>query len=257
MKTRLLFSLLGAALLAAPVFAPPALAQSELTTDDYKKSWVGVAALKTIEKKEKTREMLAAYPVFLRARPVAQVAQTFLKNDAVRSFNDFEKESRGTAKDLGLSDGMKYSFELTPTLELNRPRLLSITMMVAQFTGGAHGIYGTSGYVFGFPRGATKPRVLKLADFFANDNGARKRVNELLMAKLRATKGKEQEATWTLDDTVKAVTNDQMENFIAQSDGLKWFFGPYAMGPYAVGEFEVKLSARELGPTFRAGMLRG
>jgi hypothetical protein len=41
--------------------------------------------------------------------------------------------------------------------------------------------------------------------------------------KLRATKGKDQEATWTLDGTVKGVDTKQMENFVVTRDGLRWF----------------------------------
>lgn len=253
MKTRIFLALLGATTLLAPVtFAQ----QDEGTTDEYKKTWTGVASLKTIQKKDKTRDLLAVYPVFGGSRGVAQVAGLALKNEAIRDFNAFEKESRGTADDLGLHDGMKYEFEFKPSLVRNRPQLISATTLFYKFMGGAHGGYGTTGYVFGYPRGAERARQLHMSDFFSNGNAAKKRVNNLLMAKLRATKGKEQEASWVLDGEVKAVTNDQMENFVAESNGLRWFFAPYAMGPFSSGEFEIKLTSRELGPTFRAGMLR-
>lgn len=125
-----------------------------------------------------------------------------------------------------------------------------------EYTGGAHGVGATSGTNFGTPVGATRPRELKLADFFTDGVAASRRINDLLMAKLRATKGTEQEASFVLDGSVKWVDKESRENFVAEKDGLRWFFGPYEMGPYAVGEFEVKLSARELGPQFRASLLR-
>ncbi len=253
MKTRIFLALLS----ASPIVVPAVFAQeSEGTTDSYKKTWAGVASLKTLEKKEKTRELIAVYPVFNGARPVAQVAESVLKKNAMNDFNGFEKDSRADAQALGLQGEMKYVFELKPSLVLNRPRLISTTSLFYQFTGGAHGIYGTTGQVFGYPHGSAKPRQLKFADFFSDVALARKRVNNLLMAKLRATKGREQEATWVVQGEVKFVTNDQMENFVAEKDGLRWFFWPYVMGPYVVGELEVKLSTRELGPNFRAAMLR-
>ena len=255
MKTRLLFALLGAAIVVAPL-SPVAFAQGEDTTNDYKRTWAGVATLKTLRKTGKTRELSAAYPVFGDSRPVAQVAGLVLKQEAVRGFNGFEKDSRGTAKQLDLHDGMKYAFELKPSLVLNRPHLISATTLFYQFTGGAHGLYGTTGYVFGFPNGAAKPRQLHLADFFTDGAAAKKRVNDLLMAKLRATKGKEQTADWVLDGEMKSVDQTLLENFVADKDGLTWYFGTYAMGSYAVGEFEVPLTRSELGPNFRASLLR-
>ena len=254
MKTRIFLALLGALTLSAPAFAQ----RDEGMTDTYKKSWAGVATLWALTKKESTRELSAIYPVFGGSRPVAQVAGLVLKREAERGFNAFEKESRGTAEQLGVvNPDMKYNYEWAPTLVLDRPRLIAVTTMFYQYTAGAHGGYGTTGYVFGTPISAERPRRLRFADFFSDGNQARARVNRLLMHKLRATKGKESEASWTLDGTVKAVTPAQMENFVAQKDGLTWFFGPYAMGPYSSGEFEIKLSTRELGPRFRAGLLGG
>lgn len=257
MKTRTVPTLLASAIVAAASFSSIAFAQSEDTTNAYKKTWSGVASLQTLQLKQKTRNLLAVYPVFGRQRPVAKVAGSVLKKEAIDSYNGFEKDSRGTAEKLGLHDDMKYEFEIKPSLEYNRPRLISATTMFYQYEGGAHGIYGTSGYVFGYPAKSGAPRQLHLADFFTTDIATtRKGINSLLMAKLRATKGKEQEAMWVFDGTVKSVTNDQMENFIAEKDGLRWYFGPYAVGPYANGEYEVKITTRELGPTFRASMLR-
>ncbi len=215
-----------------------------------------MASLKTLKRNDKTRNLLAVYPVFGGSRRVAQVAGLVLKNDALERFNAFETQSRGTAEELGLRGGLKYDFEWKPSLVLNRPRLISATSLSYTFTGGAHGMYFTSGYVFGYPGGSAKPRQLRLADFFSDGNAARKRVNDLLMKKLRATKGKEQEAMWVLDGEVKSVTSAQMENFVVEPTGLKWFFPPYDMGPFANGEYEVTIPTRELGPKFRASLLK-
>ncbi|BCM90105.1 hypothetical protein IAD21_01956 [Abditibacteriota bacterium] len=256
MKTRLFLALLGASAVTLPTFSSLALAKDGELEDNYSKTWKGVATLRTLSKNEKTREMKASYPVFSGLRSVAQVAGLVLKKDAINGFNAFAKDSKGTAQQLGLHDGMKYQYDFEPSLVLNRPRFISATTMFYSFTAGAHGIYGTSGYVFGYPKGATRPRQLHLADFFTDGAASKRRIDTLLIAKLRATKGQDQEATWIVDGETKTLTNDLLENFVAESDGLKWYFGPYAVGPYAAGEFEVKLTARELGPKFRAAMMR-
>ncbi len=115
---------------------------------------------------------------------------------------------------------------------------------------------GTFAYNFGTAAGQTKPRQLKLADFFTDGAAASKRVNDLLMAKLRATRGRDQEASWVIEGEVKAIDKASLQNFVAEKDGLRWFFAPYEMGPYSSGQFEVKLSARELGPKFRASLMK-
>lgn len=258
MKTRLLFALFYAAPLAASLAFPVAFAQDEgASSKQLLQSWRGVARLQTLHLKQKTRDISAVYPVFLDSRRVARVAESVIKRDATRNFNSFEKQSRGSAENLGLHDGMSYASEFTPSLVLNAPRLISVAVMGYEFQGGAHGMYGTSGYVFGFPRGSNAPRQLQMADFFADGNRAGARVNRLLMNKLRATKGREQSADFVIDGTVKTLDRAQLENFVVLRDGsLKWFFAPYSVASYADGEFEVSLSPRELGPTFRAIRIR-
>jgi hypothetical protein len=256
MKNRLLA--LFCALPLAASLSPVAFAQNESTSSkQLLQTWRGAARLETLHLKQKTREISAVYPVFLDSRRVARVAESVIKRDASRDFRAFEKGSRGSAKDLGLMSGMSYASEFTPALVLNAPRLVSVAVMGYEFQGGAHGMYGTSGYVFGFPRGSNAPRQLRLADFFTDGSAAKARVNRLLMNHLRATKGREQSADFVIDGTVKSLDPAQLENFVVLPNGsLKWFFAPYSVASYAAGEFEVSLSSRELGPTFRAIRMR-
>jgi len=238
--------------IVAPVFA-----QGEGATKYYDKSWRNAAKLVRLEKHEKTRDLFASYPVFIGNSSVERVAGDVLKRDALKGFNAFEKESRGSAEKLGLSGDLKYDFQLAPNLALRGlPRLLGIMVLTYSFTGGAHGNYVNTPYNFGFPHGEKQARQLRFADFFGDGNAAKKRIGALIFAKLRATKGKDQEASWTLDGAVKGVDAKQMENFLAQRDGLRWFFSPYSMGPYSSGEIEVHLSRAELGRAFRSELLR-
>ncbi len=261
MKIRLLIALVSASLLAST--------QAEDDTDnDYIKTWKGAARLQRLEKKQSTRDLLAVYPVFTSATPLSRVAGEVLRRDAFKRFDVLEKESRGTAKNLGLQAGMKYQLDDKPTLVLFKPaQLISVTTLTYTFEGGVHGFYYSTPYNFGFAsrpvKGQVKNRMnpakpvrLRLLDFFSDGKGVRSRLRRQIFDKLRATKGSDAEATWTLDGTVKVVTDNQLENFVAERGGLRWFFSPYSMGPYSSGEIEVLLSPRELGNSFRAGLLR-
>ena len=252
MKTQIILALCGGVALAAPALTPVAHAQKD---DDFQRSWRGVAALKTLAKKDKRHDISVIYPIFSGHRAVAQVAGLKLKRDAIGGYNGFVKDSREPDSDWK-NDTPEYELDSVPTLVTNLPHFIGVTVMDWQYTGGAHGWGGTSGYNFGVPAGATKPRQLKLADFFSDGAASSRRINDLLMAKLRATKGTEQEASFVLDGSVKWVDVNSRENFVAAKDGLHWFFSPYEMAPYAAGEFEVKLSPRELGPKYRASLLR-
>lgn len=231
--------------------ASTALAQ---TSDEFARSWRGVARVETLRKTDKARDISASYPVFVVQTSLTRVAGAALKKDATASFNAAVKES--TDLDYQMPGGMKFADEWKSRFVYRTPRLLSVETLSYSFRGGAHGMYATSSAVFGIPAAQKAPRRLKLADFFVDAAKAAPRVNSLLMNKLRATKGREQTADWVLDGTVKSLTAPQLENFVATKNGLKWTFAPYEVGPYAMGEFEMGLSTKELGRTFRAGMLK-
>ena len=252
MKSRIFLALLGAATFVAPALCSTAFAQKSDASVD---SWKGVATLKTLSKKDVIHDLSASYPIFSGHRAVAQVAGLKLKRHAIEGYNEFEKETRGPDSNWK-NDRVEYEYDVEPTLVLNRPRFISVIVLEWEYTGGAHGFGGHNCYNFGIPAGATRPRQLKLADFFTDGVAASKCVNDLLMAKLRATKGTEQEASFVLDGSVKWIDKVSRENFVAEKDGLHWFFAPYEMGPYAAGEFEVKLSARELGPKYRVSLIK-
>lgn len=230
--------------------------QAQGRTDAFLQTWRGVARVKTLQKTDSLRDLSASFPVFTSKRPVARVAGAVLKREATASFNAAVKDSRGTRQSLGMPGDLKFAQEWKPRLVYQTPKLISANALGYTFRGGAHGMYATSGYVFGTPKGEKSPRRLKLADFFVDEKRALPRVNALLMKKLRATKGTEQEAMWVLDGSVKSLTAGQLENFAATKSGLTWTFSPYEVGPYANGEYEVSLSTKELGRNFRASMLK-
>ncbi|RYG72643.1 DUF3298/DUF4163 domain-containing protein [bacterium] len=231
-------------------------AASDDPLEAYPRTWKNVASLRSLTKNSATLKVKAVYPVFSGTRPVAQVAGLVIKRDVMNGFESFVKNSQGSKDELGLRGNMKYEYLSLPTLEMNRPRLISATSLLYEFSGGAHGNSATATYVFGYPVLSSKPRRLKLSDFFTDGDAAYKRVHSLLMAKLRATKGKEQYASFIIDGEVKSLSRAMLETFVATPTGLKWYFDPYAVAPYAAGSFEVKATIKELGPKFRAAMLK-
>jgi hypothetical protein len=255
MNLRLLYPLLGLTTILS-VNATSSVSATDAPLTTYPRTWKGVASLRTLVRNTSTLKMKAAYPIFSGARPVAQVAGLVIKRDVVDAFESFAKNSQGSKAELGLQGNMKYEYLSLPSLEMNRPKLISATSLLYEFSGGAHGNSATATYVFGYPAGSSRPRLLKLSDFFTDGNAAYKRVHALLMAKLRATKGKEQVASFIIDGEVKSLSRDMLETFITTPAGLKWYFDPYAVAPYAAGSFEVEVSMKELGPKFRAGMLK-
>lgn len=264
MKIWQLLALAGASLFISTSALAQKNEDENETSNDYIKTWKGVARLQKLEKKQQTRDLLALYPVFLSPSPLSRVADEVLKRDAFKRFDALEKASRGTAKSLGLEAGVKYELQVKPSLMLFKPaQFISVTTMTYAYEGGVHGFYYSTPYNFGLTSRAVQGRMrqgvpvqLRLLDFFTSGQGVRERLRRQIFDKLRATKGTDAEATWTLDGTVKVVTDNQLENFVAERDGLRWFFSPYSMGPYSSGEIEVVLSPRELGSTFRAGLLR-
>jgi hypothetical protein len=79
-----------------------------------------------MEKHSKTRDLFAVLSGVLGRSEVERVAGYVLKRDALKDYNAFEKESRGSAEKLGLSGDLKYDYELTPTLELRAPASLRL-----------------------------------------------------------------------------------------------------------------------------------
>ncbi len=128
-------------------------------------------------------------------------------------------------------------------------RLISVKFEVYEYTGGAHGNFAYT--VFNMGRVKGKVKQLRLADFFAADTTYRTQLAETLLAKLR----EDDRATVVRDGTVKNLTNDHLELFVVQPDGLLFLFNPYDVGPWSSGAIQVKLSVEELGEGFNRKMI--
>lgn len=197
---------------------------------------------RTLKITQRRYEAKTRYPVFSNTGSVARLANYNLKKFAVRQQESFRSEAKKMSKDYNLS--MNMAHELTYVSgPFQGPRLISGHFAQYQFMGGAHPMTMTFCFNFGYSNGRAKQ--LTLGDFFRNDKSYQKRVTEALITKLRV-----KNADWIMDGSVKYFDVAQLNNFVAEKDGLHYYFDPYAVGSYAAGPFEVKLTAKELGSGF-------
>lgn len=149
--------------------------------------------------------------------------------------------------DLG-KPRVPWELMLTTDYRYESPRLVSTAIVVYEFTGGAHGNTVTSTFNFGLTNGVDKRLVL--GDFFTGKE-YKTLVRDLLINKL----AEYYDASWVKDGTVRQFSVTQLNRFVVEPTGLRWFFDQYEVAPYSSGRFEVRLSAKELGPTFRRSMI--
>jgi hypothetical protein len=217
----------------------------------------GIARVVKIERRGKGYKADATYPRFLRSTPVTRLANWKLRSETEKGMAELIQQARDNAGGMGGSHSLPYGFNQTPTLHFYAPnRLVSVAVMGYTFTGGVHGNYGTDAKNYGLLRGESRPRQLNLGDFFRAGAPYRAHIEKMLLAKLRATKGTQREATFVIDGSVKSIPTELLNNFVAEKGGLRWFFPPYAVGPFFAGEHEVKLSIAELGSDFKIALLQ-
>ena len=202
--------------------------------------------MQTIKQKNKRYEATSTFPQFRANTALIRYVNTKLRTEAKSDVAAFATDI-ASVKEWGPKD-LTWSYSDTTKLYFYSPtRLISLSQTNSAFTGGAHGNYGTSGRNFALLANTTRPRELKLADFFRAGSSYQARIEGLLTSKLNA-----REASMVERKSVKNLIN----NFVVQRDGLRWFFPPYSVGSYAEGEFEVKLSFSELGPDFKRALIR-
>jgi hypothetical protein len=116
-----------------------------------------------------------------------------------------------------------------------------------QYADGAHGDTPRTTFNFALVNG--QPKRLQLADFFAPGMDSRRHVQALLMAKLH----KDSRAQFIGE--VKTLSTAQLNRFVVERDGLRFWFDPYEVASYAAGPIDVKLTVAELGPDFKGSLL--
>ena len=116
--------------------------------------------------------------------------------------------------------------------------------------GAAHPNSSYEGLVFAEIDGS--PRQVWLKNFFRDNSDYRERVTKAVIEKLKNEEG----ASDVRSGEVKTLTNEQLDRFVVEPDGLVFLIDQYEVGPYSAGRFKIKLTFEELGPDFRMEMIR-
>lgn len=189
------------------------------------------------------------YPEFEDKTPVARLANKALKNWATARQNRFVREcAKNTAQSGKQTANATYTVDYEVTCAYPE-RLLSVRFDTFKETGGAHGEPEYVTFTFGLVGG--KARRLKLDNFFAPGSAFKDTVTTAVLGKLR----RNPRAILVVNGDVTSLTEDQLNRFSVEADGLTFFFNPYEVGPYSSGRFQVKLTMEELGADFKRALL--
>ncbi len=186
-------------------------------------------------------------PVLTGGSPLARFANRAIADWARRQQQTFLTT---TKQSLG-GDRPRYGVYESQITSFSRcysgPSLYSVGMEDYLYADGAHG--GLLHVTFNFALVNGQPKRLMLADFFAPGSDYRAQVNKLLLARLR----KDPRAVFIGE--VTALTPTQLNRFVVEPGGLRFWFEQYEVAPYSTGPVDVKMTAAELGPDFRRNLI--
>jgi hypothetical protein len=190
----------------------------------------------------------AEYLVFSKHR-LAPIVNPVLKALATSAHREWVADADKAMKELG-KPFAAWEHELSMHISYETSSMLTIGVVTYDYSGGAHPNHWIEFANFGVVGG--KGRKLALKDFFIPGFDYAGHVSGLVVKKLKAEDG----AEWVKNGDVKKLDAKMLERFTPDKGGMVWFFNPYEVGPYAAGDFEVKLTLKELGPKFRAALLK-
>lgn len=175
------------------------------------------------------------YPQFAPHSAFHALVNAYVRDTTRKGLRQFLTESRGMEKPTH-----PYAYEVTSTVALAHPSLISVRQMIYSYTGGAHPNTFWPAMTFGMVHG--KPKRLSLDDVL-KDGASPTWVDDLVLTRLRR-----KEASWVVDGAVTSLTDDQRANFTVDAKGMTWWFAPYEMGPYVQGMFEIHIGWPALRP---------
>lgn len=199
--------------------------------------------------KEGVYSATTRYPWFEGQTAVVRLANKDLSSWAKRRQDKFVKQSSKTLKQSGKPTA---NYEYTVDYEVtyaDSQRLLSIRFDTFQYTGGAHGMPEFVTYSFGMVKG--KARRLKLGDFFKAGSAYTDTVTAAILGKLK----RNPQAILVVNGEVTSLTQNQLNRFSVEADGLTFLFNPDEVGPYTSGRFQIKLGIDDLGADFTKELL--
>lgn len=126
-------------------------------------------------------------------------------------------------------------FNTATSAELLNGRLLVYTVSNQSYTGGAHGIYGTTSYCFDLATGTP----LALADILPEDNY--EAFAALLRDSIIAKYERRDASELTQDGFFEPETIEPNENFALTGSSVIFRYNPYEIACYATGMVEVEI----------------
>lgn len=159
------------------------------------------------------------------------------RNDTYQSEIDSLIDIYNEDKEYGL--GLGYSTKSNLSVERADSVVLSIRESSSEYSGGAHGMYGSYGYNYDTQTG----KVLKFSDVVADPAGFLNLAND----KIQKAYSDEYESPASLDEFLEDY--DTSIIWTIDYQGVKVYFNPYTLGSYALGMVETEIyfsEAKEL-----------
>ncbi len=198
--------------------------------------------------KPKKFEIAADYPVLSGINPVTEAKFNQLsKARAMNAVADFRKAMMSqTAADLKMFPvGMVNTLGVGYSVEFANDNIVSILFLMSEYTGGAHGNYGTNTLNFDLKTG----KEIKLSDLFQPGSKYLKKISEYSINDLKTRMGDMSDDEW-----IKAGAGEKAENFGSWNltkKGLMLTFDPYQVAAYAAGPQTVIIPYNELSTIWR------
>lgn len=174
---------------------------------------------------------------------VQRLAQASIRAEALKFYNDFLKEAKEDWNDPQYKPNSPFDFEVTSTVYLNTPKMVSVTCDIYQDMAGAHPYGFTTCYVFAKVGG--KAKKLVYSDIL--QQGA---IATIVLPQVNKQKDERQM------DHLDTIPPEEIERFFVTSKGIEWVFPQYVLGSYAEGVYEAKATWAQLKPYLKANFAR-
>ena len=191
---------------------------------------------KSIKKNMSYYQMDVNIPVVkgLKDKKLEKQQNSEIENKILTFASKLEKDGEAYEK-LAIKKGFPihfYELVVDYKVQYNKNNLLSYTMDVYYYTGGAHGM--TERYAYNIDNKTSK--ILKLHDLFKRDYNYKEIINNDIMEEI-----KESPESAYFPNEFKTIADNQ--SFYLTDKGIVIYFGLYEIAPYATGIPEFTIPA--------------
>lgn len=151
-----------------------------------------------------------------------------------------------------MEDTGYYAYSIFHSLEpvCVDDRIVSFVERNSEYTGGAHGFYGSTGITFDAQNGT----VLEWKDLLRDEEGFCRKAEAYLVEKLSADYAK---GLFPDYEETLAQMWESGPNWYLDASGMTFIFNPYELGPYAMGEISVTVPYMETAEYMNESYLPG